>query len=261
MSIQKNNYKVRLGLFILLGVTLFLSAIFIIGKQKNMFNPVFTLTSTFYNVSGLQVGNNIRFLGINVGTVNRISIINDSSVRVEMIIKSDVKPFIKQDSKVSIGSEGIIGDKIILISQGSSNGPAITKGQELLSLEPIETDAIIASLEITAGNAEIISHELAEIMININNGQGTLGRLIQDEAIADNLSQTITNLRKSSKGLDENMEAAKSNILLRGYFNKKEKAAEKKKKDAADKIKEVAEKKIKDAEKARKAADKKKKEN
>ncbi|MBP6567107.1 MAG: MCE family protein, partial [Saprospiraceae bacterium] len=220
MSIQKNNYKVRLGLFILIGVTLFLSAIFIIGKQKNMFNPVFTLTSTFYNVSGLQVGNNIRFLGINVGTVNRISIINDSSVRVEMIIKSDVKPFIKQDSKVSIGSEGIIGDKIILISQGSSNGPAITKGQELLSLEPIETDAIIASLEITAGNAEIISHELAEIMININNGQGTLGRLIQDEAIADNLSQTITNLRKSSKGLDENMEAAKSNILLRGYFNK-----------------------------------------
>jgi phospholipid/cholesterol/gamma-HCH transport system substrate-binding protein len=226
-----------------------------------MFNPVFTLTSTFYNVSGLQVGNNIRFLGINVGTVDKISIINDSSARVDMIVKADVKPFIKQDSKVSIGSEGIIGDKIILISQGSSNGPAITKGQELLSLEPIETDAIIASLEITAGNAEIISHELAEIMININNGQGTLGRLIQDEAIADNLSQTITNLRKSFKGLDENMEAAKSNILLRGYFNKKEKAAEKKKKEAADKIKEDAEKKIKDAERARKAAEKKKKEN
>lgn len=254
MSIQKNNYKVRLGIFILIGVSLFLSAIFIIGKQKNMFNPVFTFTSTFYNVSGLQVGNNIRFLGINVGTVDRISIINDSSVSVEMIIKSDVKPFIKQDSKVSIGSEGIIGDKIIVISQGSSNSPAITKGQELLSLEPIEIDAIIASLQVTAGNAEIISHELAEIMININNGQGTLGRLIQDEAIADNLSQTITNLRKSSKGLDENMEAAKSNILLRGYFNKKEKAAEKKKKDAADKLKEDAEKKIK-------AAEKKKKEN
>ena len=66
MSIQKNNYKVRLGLFILIGVTLFLSAIFIIGKQKNMFNPVFTLTSTFYNVSGLQVGNNIRFLCIKI---------------------------------------------------------------------------------------------------------------------------------------------------------------------------------------------------
>ncbi len=261
MSVQKNNYKVRLGIFILIGFILFLAAIFIIGKQKNMFDPVFTLTATFYNVSGLQVGNNIRFLGINVGTVDRISIINDSSVRVDMIIKSSVKPFIKQDSKVSIGSEGIIGDRIILISQGSSNGAAISKGQELLSLEPIETDAIIASLQITADNAEIISHELAEIMININNGQGTLGRLIQDEAIADNLSKTIRNLRKSSKGLDENMEAAKSNFLLRGYFNKKEKAAEKKKKDAADKIKDAAEKKIKDAEKAKKAAEKKKNDN
>lgn len=259
MSTQKNSYKVRLGIFLVIGITLFLAAIFIIGKQKNMFNPVFKLTSTFYNVSGLQVGNNIRFLGINVGTVDKISIISDSTVRVDMIIKSDVKPFIKPDSKVTIGSEGIIGDRIILISQGSSDGPAITKGQELASLEPIETDAIITSLQVTAGNAEIISQELAEIMININNGQGTLGRLIQDETIADNLSQSILNIKKSTKGLDENMEAAKSNFLLRGYFKKKEKEAEKKKKEAAEKKKKAADNKIKEAEKTKDAAEKKKK--
>jgi len=244
MSAQKNSYKVKLGTFLAIGIILFLAAIFIIGKQKNMFNPVFKLTSTFYNVSGLQVGNNIRFLGINVGTVDKISIISDSSVRVDMIIKSEVKPFIKPDSKVSIGSEGIIGDRIITISQGSSDGPAITKGQELESLEPIETDAIIASLQVTAGNAEVISNELAEIMVNINDGQGTLGRLIQDESIADNLSQTMQNIKKSSKGLDENMEAAKSNFLLRGYFKKKEKEAEKKKKE--DALKKEKEKKSKD---------------
>jgi len=244
MSAQKNSYKVKLGTFLAIGIILFLAAIFIIGKQKNMFNPVFKLTSTFYNVSGLQVGNNIRFLGINVGTVDKISIISDSSVRVDMIIKSEVKPFIKPDSKVSIGSEGIIGDRIITISQGSSDGPAITKGQELESLEPIETDAIIASLQVTAGNAEVISNELAEIMVNINDGQGTLGRLIQDESIADNLSQTMQNIKRSSKGLDENMEAAKSNFLLRGYFKKKEKEAEKKKKE--DALKKEKEKKSKD---------------
>lgn len=246
MSTQKNGYKVRLGIFLVIGIILFLAAIFIIGKQKNMFNPVFKLTSTFYNVSGLQVGNNIRFLGINVGTVDKISIISDSSVRVDMIIKSEVKPFIKTDSKVSIGSEGIIGDRIIIISQGSNAGPSITKGQELESLEPIETDAIIASLQVTAGNAEVISNELAELMVNINNGKGTLGRLIQDETIADNLSQTMVNIKKSSKGLDENMKAAKSNFLLRGYFKKKEKEAEKKKKKAADKIKADASKKEKE---------------
>ena len=258
MSIKNNSYKVRLGIFLTIGITLLLGAVFIIGKQKNMFNPVFKLTSTFYNVSGLQVGNNIRFLGINVGTVDKISIISDSSVRVEMIIKSDVRQFIKQDSKVTIGSDGIIGDRIILISQGSSNGSAITKGQELTSLEPIETDAIIASLQVTAGNAEVISQELAEIMVNINDGQGTLGRLIQDETIADNLSQSIINIKKSTKGLDENMEAAKSSFLLRGYFKKKEKEAEKKKKKTADDKKKAAKNKIKEAEKNKVAAEKKK---
>ncbi len=95
----------------------------------------------------------------------------------------------------------------------------------LASMEPVETDAIMASLQVTAGNAEIISAQLAEIIFNINSGKGTLGRLIQDTTIAENLSETMYNLKTSSKGLDENMEAAKHNFLLRGYFNKKEKAA------------------------------------
>ena len=89
----------------------------------------------------------------------------------------------------------------------------------------------MASLRVTAGNAEVITEQLAEIMTKINTGKGTMGRLIQDTAIASNLSQTIVNLKKSSKGLDENMNAAKHNFLLKGYFNKKAKAAEKKKEE------------------------------
>jgi phospholipid/cholesterol/gamma-HCH transport system substrate-binding protein len=85
----------------------------------------------------------------------------------------------------------------------------------------------MASLQITAGNAEIVSQQLAEIMLKINSGNGTLGRLIQDSTIAENINQTIVNLKKSSKGLDENMNAAKENFLLKGYFNKKQKAAAK----------------------------------
>ena len=93
----------------------------------------------------------------------------------------------------------------------------------------------MASLQVTAGNAEIISHQLAEIMIKINSGNGTLGRLIQDSTIAENFNQTMVNLKKSSKGLDENMNAAKENFLLKGYFKRKEKAARKKKEDASEK--------------------------
>ncbi len=241
MDTHTHKFKIRLGLFVAGGLFLFVLAIFIIGKQKNLFNPVFKLTSTFYNVSGLQVGNNIRFSGINVGTVDNISIINDSTVRVDMLVKKDVKPFIKSDCKVAIGSEGLIGDKLLIITHGSSDSHLAKEGQQLASVEPVETDAIMASLKVTAGNVEIISQQLSEIMFKINNGNGTLGRLIQDSTIAENFNQTMVNLKKSSKGLDENMEAAKHNFLLKSFFNKKAKAEENKKKNGEDK--KVSEKK------------------
>lgn len=243
MDTYSQKFKIRLGLFVAGGFALFVLAIFIIGKQKNMFNPVFKLHSTFYNVSGLLVGSNIRFSGINVGTVENINIINDSTVRVDMLIRKDVKQFIKSDSEVAIGSEGLIGDRLLIIMQGSTQAPVVIAGQELVSVEPIETDAIMASLQITADNAEVISQQLAEIMLKVNSGKGTLGKLIQDPTMADNFSQTMLNLKRSTKGLDENMEAAKHNILLKGYFRKKEKAAEKLKKDAIEK--KEAEQKLK----------------
>ncbi|MBW6459187.1 MAG: MCE family protein [Bacteroidales bacterium] len=255
MDTHTQNFKIRLGLFIAGGIALFVIAIFLIGKQQNLFNPVFELTTTFNNVSGLQVGNNIRLTGINVGTVDNIKILNDSTVKVDMLIRKNVQEFIKEDCIVAIGSEGLIGDRLINITRGSPNAPIVKPGQHLASTEPIETDAIMASLHGTAANAEIITAELVEIMFNINSGNGTLGRLINDASIAENFSQTMYNLKTSSKSLDENMEAAKNNFLLRGYFTKKEKAAmklleeEQKKSDKekkADEKKEAADKKAAD---------------
>lgn len=307
METYTQKFKIRLGLFVIGGIALFVFAIFIIGKQKNLFNPVFMLTSTFYNVSGLQVGNNIRFSGITVGTVDDIRIINDSTVRVDMMIQKDIRKFIKSDSKVAIGSEGLIGDRLLVISQGSTDAPVVKDGQQLVSKEPVETDAIMVTVQRTAGSVEIISKQLAEIMLKVNSGQGTLGRFIHDTIIAENLNQTILdlkktsrglgetmdstqdnissimksfkvtagntevfskqlgetmvhinsgtgtvgiliqdttiaadlsqimiNLKKSSRGLDENMEALKHNFLLRGYFNKKAKAALKMEKDSIE---------------------------
>lgn len=229
MDKHQEKFKIRLGFFILLGMLIFVAAIFVIGKQKNMFDPVFRVRATFYNVSGLQVGNNVRFSGINVGTVDRIRIINDSTVSVEMLLLTSIQRFLRSDAEVTISSEGIIGDRILLIGQGSTDAPIIKNNQLLASKEPVETDDIIASLEVTALNAEIISGELAEVVTKINSGKGTLGRLIQDSSIADNLSKTMENLESSSKGLDQNMEAAKENVLLRGYFKRKKRDAEKKK--------------------------------
>lgn len=233
MDTHTPKFKIRLGLFVAGGFVLFVLAIFFIGKQQNLFNPVFKLTTKFHSISGLQVGSNIRFSGINVGTVDNITIVNDSTVRVDMLIKKDVQQFIKADSEAGIGSEGIIGDRVLIITQGSDDAPMAKAGQQIVSKEPVEMDAIMTSLQVTIDNAAIITYQLAEIMIKINSGSGTIGRLIQDSTIAENLNQTIENLKSGSKGLDENMNAAKENFLLKGYFNKKEKAAKKIEEDAA----------------------------
>ena len=232
MDTNNQKIKIRLGLFVAGGVAIFILAIFIIGKQKNLFNPVFSLNSTFYNISGLQVGNNVRFSGINVGTVDNITIINDSTVKVVMMIRKEIRQFIKDDCIATIGSEGLIGDKLVIIMQGSTDAELVREGQQLDSEEPVEMDAIMASLKVTSDNAAIISNQLAEIMIKVNGGTGTLGRLISDSTFAGNLNQTMLNLRNSSKGLNENMNAAKENFLLKGYFNRREKAAQKKKAEA-----------------------------
>lgn len=213
MDTHTEKFKVRLGLFIIGGLALFVLAIFIIGKQQNLFNPVFKLSATFRNVSGLQVGNNVRFTGINVGTVDKIEIINDSTVWVDMLIRKNVQQFIKSDCQVAVGSKGLIGDRLLVITYGSTNASMAKDGQQLASKEPVETDAILASLQTTSVNVEVISLQLAEIMININSGQGTLGRLIQDSTIAENISEMIVNLKSSSEGLDETLDVAGENIL------------------------------------------------
>jgi phospholipid/cholesterol/gamma-HCH transport system substrate-binding protein len=241
MDTHTQKFKFRLGLFITGGLALFVIAIFFIGKQKNLFNPVFKLSTTFYNVSGLQVGNNVRFSGINVGTVDNITIINDSTVKVDMLVRKEVQKFIKTDCEAGIGSAGLIGDKILIITQGSNEASIAKDGQNIGSKEPVETDAIMAGLLITADNAAIVSDQLAEIMVNVNSGKGTIGRLIQDTTMADNFSQTMISIKKSSKGLDENMNAAKHNFLLKGYFNKKAKAAEKTR-DSLERVKKKEQK-------------------
>lgn len=238
MKDTNTNYKQKLGFFVFIGLLFFFGIIFLIGRHQNLFSSEIKLSTTFHNASGLKVGNAVRFSGINIGTIDEIQIINDSTVKVGMNIKDDTKKFIKTDSKASISSEGVIGDKILVISQGSSNLKSVVDGQKIGSFEPVEFNDVIASIKVTAENAELVTDELATLLIEINEGKGTLGQLINDESMAKDLDATMANLRKSSKGLSENMEAAKHNFLLRGYFKKKEKEKEK----AAKEAKKLAEK-------------------
>jgi len=241
--------KWKLGLFIVVGSVLLVFGLFFIGKQKNLFVSVFPIKAVFNNVSGLKVGNNVRFGGIAVGTVDGIQLLSDTSVQVNMNIKSEVRKFIKQDASASIGSDGLVGDRVVLISPGSMNREPVKDNEILVSHAPVETEQIMAGLKTSADNAAIITQQLAEVAYKVNHGRGIISRLLGDSSLGNNLNATMVNLKKGSAGLNENMEAAKHNFLLKGYFNKKKKEEDKKKKELEDQKKDAEEKKKENGEK------------
>lgn len=240
----------KLGMFIIGGLILFILAIYFIGKQQNLFGSNIQLKSKFKTVSGLKVGNNVRFSGINIGTVSEIELVNDSTVVVILTIQEEVQKFIKTDAMASIGSDGLVGDKVLTISPGTSSKTIIKENAFIASKSPIEMEDLMISVKKSVDNAEIITSQLALFSYNMNHGNGALAKLMNDKQFATKLDATISNLQTGTKGLSENMEAAKHNILLKGYFNKKEKAAEKKKKEELkkqNKIEEEKQEKIEDS--------------
>ena len=234
-----SNWK--LGVFVIVGLILFILTIYFVGKQQNMFGDTFHVKSRFKTVSGLKVGNNVRFSGINVGTVSEIELITDSTVVVDLVIEKEVQKYIKTDAMASIGSDGLMGDKVMTISPGSSSNKIIKENAFIVSKSPLEMEDLMKSVKKSVDNIEIITSQLALFTYNMNHGKGMLSKLMNDEEFAGKLDATMSNLRKGSKGLTENMEAAKHNFLLKGYFNKKEKAEAKKKEE----LKKQAESKAK----------------
>jgi phospholipid/cholesterol/gamma-HCH transport system substrate-binding protein len=241
---KEKNYKWKLGLFSIVVLVVAVGAIYYIGKQKNKFGSTVTVTARFKSVSGLKTGSNVLVGGIGVGTVDDIALVTDTTVEVSMIIQKGVEKFIKKDAKASIGSEGLMGDKVVILVPGSPDTSSVRNGDTLASLPPIETEAILASLKTSADNAAIITGNLADISYRISHGKGALGKLLRDTTLSTNLSSTMKNLNSSSKKLDENMEAAQHNFLLKGFFKKKDK--EKKKKEEEEKKKQEEQQKPQD---------------
>jgi phospholipid/cholesterol/gamma-HCH transport system substrate-binding protein len=246
---SSGRLKWKLGLFIVVGLVLLVFGLYFIGKQKNLFVSVFPIKAVFNNVSGLKIGNNVRFGGIAVGTVDGIQLLNDTSVQVNMNIKSEVRKFIKQDASASIGSDGLVGDRVVLISPGSMSREPVKDNEILVSRAPVETEQIMAGLKKSADNAAIITQQLAEIANKVNHGHGIIARLLGDTSMGNNLHATMVNLKKGSAGLNENMEAAKHNFLLKGYFKKKKKEEDKKKKELEEQKQNADDKKKEDQEK------------
>ncbi|MDP2385012.1 MAG: MlaD family protein [Bacteroidota bacterium] len=222
--------KIKLGIFVTSSIVLLIAGIYFIGEKGQLFNNTFLISGVFKDISGLQVGNNVRFSGINVGIIDNIEQITDSTVRVDMIIDEGSRKFMKKNAKAIVGSDGLMGNKIVVIAPGTPGKKQLVDGDFIETIQPISIDDILAKLKVTADHSALITGDISAISGEIRAGRGTIGKLLMDSTFAEHVEETIINIKQGAGGFKQNMNAASKNVLLRGFFKKKKKGEDKKKK-------------------------------
>jgi phospholipid/cholesterol/gamma-HCH transport system substrate-binding protein len=191
---QETSKNIRVGAFVLVGTVLLIFSLYLIGSKQNLFGSTFELKSQFNNVNGLMPGNNVRFTGIDVGTVKSVEIINDSTVDVTMVIENKVQAFIKKNATAMVGTDGLMGNKLINISSSTENAPSVEDGDVLVSKSPLGTDDMMRTLNITNENVKDITVDLKNIVSRLNS-PNTLWSILMDTIVADNVKQAIVNIK------------------------------------------------------------------
>jgi phospholipid/cholesterol/gamma-HCH transport system substrate-binding protein len=215
---KTTSQKIRLGLFVVIGLLIFILAIYFIGNKQQMFGKTEHLKAVFTNVGGLQLGNNVRYSGINVGTVQEISMINDTAIIVDMIIDKSIFKNIKKNATATIGSDGLVGSMIINIAPGKGVADFVEANDVIKSFDRIRSDDMLTTLNTTNQNAALLTADLLKITKEITEGKGTVGILINDTVMANDLKKTMRYLKITSQGTSESV--VKLNQLISSLSNK-----------------------------------------
>lgn len=202
---KSTGEKLKLGFFTIIGLLVFIVAIYFIGSRQNMFAKTVIINTHFNNVNGLLIGNNVRYSGINVGTVKSITIINDSIINVGMAIGERMSKHIKKDAIATIGTDGLVGNMIVNIIPGKGNDHAIAAGDVIASYTKIGTNEMLNTLNVTNENAALLTAKLLDITNAITEGKGTLGMLINDTLVANDIKQTVNNIKLTSVKANQTM--------------------------------------------------------
>lgn len=204
---KKSNdiHKFKLGVFTILGISIFVFVIYLVGNKQGLFSKTNFLYAKFSYVSGLQQGNNVRYLGVNVGTVKKITLINDTTIVAEMSIDNKTFPFIKKDALANIGSDGIVGNMIVNIVPGKGNFANVKSGDTINSFNNVKLDDMLRTLSETNENIVILSSDLLKITKQITEGKGTIGTLLNDTIMANDAKESIAQVKKSVIKLNQIM--------------------------------------------------------
>lgn len=177
-KIAANNLK--LGVFVIAGLLFLVLLLYMIGKNRSLFGSHFILKAQFENTQGLVRGNNVRFMGIEVGSVKDIRVLADTLVEIEMVVQNKMKPFIHQNALVSIGSEGFVGNKVVNIQSAKAPAPVVKEGDILKSKKGFQPDDMLTILNRTNLNLSRVSEELIVTISRINNSNA-LWQILNDE--------------------------------------------------------------------------------
>lgn len=194
---ENTAHKIKLGIFVLTGTVLLIVALYIIGTKQNIFNKTISVYVKFNNVNGLISGNNIRFAGIAIGTVKNVIITNDTTVVVEMVIRQDAIHYIRKGSVAEIGSDGLMGNKLINISTNESGTPFVKEGDTILTKQAIATDDMMRTLSTTNQNVLEITTDLKKITRKIHDST-PVWDLLSDTTSADNIRKILRNIELAS---------------------------------------------------------------
>lgn len=197
---KDTSQNIKLGIFVIIGSILLVLTVYFIGSKKDLFQNTSKISSVFKNVSGLQIGNNVRLSGVNVGTVRGIKILTDTAIVVDMFIDDNTLHLIKKNSIATIISDGLVGSMMVDIRPGKEPSDEIVKpGDTIQSVSRIPTSEMLNTLRTTNKNAALLTDDLLKITNAINNGEGLMGALLKDDKLTENIKHTFSNLEQTSK--------------------------------------------------------------
>jgi phospholipid/cholesterol/gamma-HCH transport system substrate-binding protein len=193
--------NIKLGIFVVGGLFFLILMLYMIGKNENLFGAKIMVKTRFQNAQGLLPGNNIRYSGIEVGTVKSVSILNDTTIEVVMMIKESMQQYIRKNAIATIGTDGLMGNKLVNINPSGGSAPFVQEGDVLPSRKPLDTDAMLRILSDTNDDIAVIADDLKKSIQRINNSTA-LWSLLGDESLPANLRTSMIQVRNASAGVN-----------------------------------------------------------
>ena len=198
METQELKQNLKLGAFVFTGIFLFIVALFYIGKENTIFNRTFTISAVFKNIEGLKEGDKVWLSGVKIGTVKHVQIVAEGKVIVAMSLRDKQNEFIKKNATAFIGSDGLVGNKIVVIRPG--NAAAIVQDADTINtFSPTDTQELINIAKDVGANTRTLTDDIKLITARINKGEGVVGELLNEGPLSKDLRQVVTSLRSAGE--------------------------------------------------------------